>query len=111
MAAKAHDQAAHVGGGGRDAGRQGFREAGRSIGAAGDDGLAVEAAEILAPESDGAGGVIGGFGLTVAIYAAVRCVAGRATTAIVEVSAENVGRWVLNLRGREGRGCNKHHGD
>ena len=57
---------------------------------AGDDGFAVQAADILAPESDVAGSWIGLSGVAVAIDAAVWCVTGRATAAVVEVSAENV---------------------
>src|SRR3954447_10090560 len=78
---------------------------------AGDDDLAIQTADILAPEGDIAGRCIGLAGITVAVDPTVWCVTGRTTTAIVEVSAENVSGRRRDLRRSKCRGRQEQKSD
>ena len=91
MAAEAHQNAADVRRSGSQAGRQNFHGV-----AAEGDGLSQQGGGVLAPEV----GVCDGLGVGCAVtgLAAVWGMAGCATTAVVQVGAQNVTRGGSDLR-------------
>ena len=107
VATEAGDHAGDIGSRSRHAGGQHFDVFASVRG----DGFAVQAGGILTPEGDIACGGFDGSGVSVAVRAAVRCVAGRATAAVVEVGAEDVGRRrPSRLRPSQSGACQHHQG-
>ncbi len=95
MAAKAHQKAADVRRTGSKTGGQQFNGV-----AAERDGLSQQGLGVLAPEVRVCDGL--GVGRAVTSLAAVRSVASRATTAVVQMGAQNITRGCTNLRHDEG---------
>src|SRR5271165_6641540 len=89
VAAEAGQDAAHVGCAGVEGSRQRLRIVAAAIVLPGDDGLAEQRSNVLAPEGHVAGGGIGGRN-AVAARAAMWSMTGCAATTIVEVSAQHV---------------------
>src|SRR5579871_5189289 len=91
MAAEAGDHARDVRRAGQHVGRQLFGVA-AAVSLAEIQNLAVQAADVLAPQNHVARALIASLVGAVAPCAAMRCVAGGAAASIVEVGAEDVSR-------------------
>src|ERR1019366_5335741 len=81
-------------------------------GSAEEEGLADQRDDILAPQGNVTRSGVGVLGCAVAVCAAVRSMAGCATTTVVEVSTEDVGvRCPSGLRHCKGRRGEDHEGN